>query len=51
MVGKPERIVHVTTVATNALLEREGAKVALLTTASHRGVIEMRERLEGTAII
>jgi N-methylhydantoinase A len=47
MLGKTERIVHGTTVATNALLERKGAKVALLTTAGHRDVIEMREGLKG----
>ena len=37
---------HGTTVATNALLERKGAKVALLTTEGHRDVIEMREGLK-----
>src|ERR1700690_1911336 len=42
-----ERVVHGTTVATNALLERKGAKVALLTTEGHRDVIEMREGLKG----
>lgn len=47
MLGRTERIVHGTTVATNALLERKGAKVALLTTAGHRDVIEMREGLKG----
>ncbi|MBR0784781.1 hydantoinase/oxoprolinase family protein [Bradyrhizobium iriomotense] len=47
MLGKTERIVHGTTVATNALLERKGAKVALLTTEGHRDVIEMREGLKG----
>jgi N-methylhydantoinase A len=47
MLGKTERIVHGTTVATNALLERKGARVALLTTAGHRDVIEMREGLKG----
>jgi N-methylhydantoinase A len=40
------RLVHGTTVATNALLERKGAKVALLTTEGHRDVIEMREGLK-----
>jgi N-methylhydantoinase A len=38
--------VHGTTVATNALLERKGAKVALLTTEGHRDIIEMREGLK-----
>jgi N-methylhydantoinase A len=41
-----ERIVHGTTVATNALLERKGAKLGLLTTAGHRDVVEMREGLK-----
>jgi N-methylhydantoinase A len=46
MLGLTERIVHGTTVATNALLERKGARVALLTTDGHRDVIEMREGLK-----
>ena len=46
MLGATDRIVHGTTVATNALLERKGAKVALLTTEGHRDVIEMREGLK-----
>ena len=46
LLGATERIVHGTTVATNALLERKGAKVALLTTEGHRDVIEMREGLK-----
>lgn len=41
-----ERIVHGTTVATNALLERKGARVAMLTTEGHRDVVEMREGLK-----
>ncbi len=41
-----ERIVHATTVATNALIERKGARVGLLTTEGHRDVIEMREGLK-----
>lgn len=46
LLGQTERIVHGMTVATNALLERKGAKVALLTTAGHRDVLEMREGLK-----
>ena len=46
MLAKTQRIVHGTTVATNALLERKGAKVALLTTMGHRDVLEMREGLK-----
>jgi N-methylhydantoinase A len=40
------RIVHGTTVATNALLERKGAKVGMVTTEGHRDIIEMREGLK-----
>lgn len=46
LLGDTERIVHGTTVATNALLERKGARVGLLTTEGHRDVIEMREGLK-----
>lgn len=46
MLAVTDRIVHGTTVATNALLERKGAQVALLTTAGHRDVVEMREGLK-----
>ena len=46
LLGQTERIVHGTTVATNALLERKGARVGLLTTEGHRDVIEMREGLK-----
>jgi len=41
-----ELIVHGTTVATNALLERKGATVGMLTTDGHRDIIEMREGLK-----
>ncbi len=46
LLARTERIVHGTTVATNALLERRGAKVGLLTTEGHRDVVEMREGLK-----
>jgi N-methylhydantoinase A len=46
MLARTERIVHGTTVATNALLEHKGAKVGLLTTEGHRDIIEMREGLK-----
>ena len=36
------RIIHGTTLATNALIERRGAHTALITTAGFRDVIEMR---------
>jgi N-methylhydantoinase A len=37
-----EQIIHGTTLATNALIERRGAKTALVTTEGFRDVIEMR---------
>ena len=37
-------IVHGTTVGTNALLERKGARVGLITTRGFRDVLEMRRR-------
>src|SRR3954469_1662904 len=46
MLAATDRLGHGTTVATNALLERKGARVALLTTEGHRDVIEMREGLK-----
>src|SRR5712672_2648200 len=46
MLGLTDRVVHGTTVATNALLERKGADGALLTTEGHRDVVEMREGLK-----
>ena len=46
LLARTERSVHGTTVATNALLERKGAKVGLLTTEGHRDIIEMREGLK-----
>src|SRR5262244_213833 len=46
MLAQTQRLVHGTTVATNALLERKGAKVALLTSEGHRDVLEMREGLK-----
>jgi N-methylhydantoinase A len=46
LLGDTERIVHGTTVATNALLELKGARTGLLTTQGHRDVVEMREGLK-----
>ena len=37
-----QQVVHGTTLATNALIERRGAKTALITTEGFRDVIEMR---------
>jgi len=37
-----QQIIHGTTLATNALIERSGAKTALITTKGFRDVIEMR---------
>lgn len=46
LLAETDRIVHGTTVATNALLERKGARLGLLTTDGHRDVLEMREGLK-----
>ena len=40
--GEISQIIHGTTLATNALIERRGAKTALITTEGFRDVIEMR---------
>ena len=40
--GEIGQIIHGTTLATNALIERRGAKTALITTQGFRDVIEMR---------
>lgn len=40
--GAIAQIIHGTTLATNALIERRGAKTALITTQGFRDVIEMR---------
>ncbi len=39
------QIIHGTTLATNALIERRGAKTALITTQGFRDVIEMRTEI------
>jgi N-methylhydantoinase A len=46
LLADTERVVHGTTVATNALLEHRGARVGLVTTQGHRDVVEMREGLK-----
>jgi N-methylhydantoinase A len=46
LLRQTERIVHGTTVATNALLEGKGARAGLLATEGHRDIIEMREGLK-----
>jgi len=43
LLAATDLVVHGTTVATNALLERKGARAGMLTTQGHRDVIEMRE--------
>lgn len=42
--GDVNAIIHGTTVGTNALLERKGARTAVLTTAGFADVLEMRRR-------
>ena len=44
--SQTQLIVHGTTVATNTLVERKGAKVGLLTTEGFRDLLEMREGLK-----
>ncbi|MEL7487252.1 MAG: hydantoinase/oxoprolinase family protein, partial [Pseudomonadota bacterium] len=39
--GEISAVIHGTTLATNALIERRGAKTAFLTTEGHRDVLEM----------
>ena len=39
--GDIDLVVHGTTLATNALIERKGAKTALITTEGHRDTLEM----------
>ncbi len=46
LLARTDRIVHGTTVATNALLEKKGARLAMLTTEGHRDVLDMREGLK-----
>ena len=40
----PRALVHGTTVATNALLERKGARVALVVTAGFEDLLELRRQ-------
>ena len=40
--GAIERVIHGTTVATNAILENKGARTALVTTRGFRDILEMR---------
>lgn len=42
--GEVTTVVHGTTVGTNALLERKGAKTGIITTRGFRDVLEMRRR-------
>ena len=42
--GQVATVVHGTTAGTNALLERKGARVGVITTAGFRDVLEMRRR-------
>jgi N-methylhydantoinase A len=44
LTAAPQALVHGTTVATNALLERKGARVALVVTAGFEDVLELRRQ-------
>ena len=46
LLGDTDLIIHGTTVATNTLIERKGAKVGLITTQGFRDVLEIRQGLK-----
>ena len=46
MLSEAEVLIHGTTVATNTLVERKGAKVGLVTTEGFRDLLEIREGLK-----
>ena len=46
LLATTELLIHGTTVATNTLIERKGARVGLLTTAGFRDLLEMREGMK-----
>ncbi len=46
LLHETEMIIHGTTVATNALIERKGARLGLLTTEGFRDLLEMREGMK-----
>ena len=46
LLARTKLIIHGTTAATNALLERKGAKVGMLTTDGFRDILEQREGLK-----
>jgi len=45
--GKTKHVIHGTTLAINAILERKGAKTALVTTKGFRDIVEMRRTTRG----
>lgn len=46
LLSATDLLIHGTTVATNTLVERKGARVGLLTTAGFRDLLEMREGMK-----
>ena len=46
LLGDTDLVIHGSTVATNTLVERKGAKVGLVTTGGFRDLLEMREGLK-----
>ena len=46
MLGDTDLVIHGSTVATNTLVERKGARVGLITTEGFRDLLEMREGLK-----
>ena len=49
--GQVDLLIHGTTLATNALIERKGAKTALLTTEGFRDVLEIRNENQGRVLV
>ena len=43
LLAQTELFVHGTTIATNAVIERSGPVVGLLTTAGHRDILRLRD--------
>ena len=46
LLGDTDLVIHGSTVATNTLVERKGARVGLITTDGFRDLLEMREGLK-----
>jgi len=47
LLSETELFIHGTTIATNSLIERKGAKVGMITTEGFRDILELREGTKG----